>query len=528
MNKLSSTPAWQALTKHNAEFQSEESSLAKLFAADPEREQNLSIQLDGLLLDYSRNHVNNQTLQLLQQLAEQSELPAAIEAMFNGEPINNSEHRPALHVALREPTGQQSRPEVGATLQRMEEFVDAVYNGDWLGFSGKRITDVVNIGIGGSDLGPNMVTEALGQFNQGKLACHFVSNVDPAHIESVLENLHPDNTLFVIASKSFTTLETHQNANAARAWFLEKTGNESAIASHFTAISSNLDAVKKFGINENNIFPMWDWVGGRYSLWSAIGLPIALSIGMDNFRQLLAGAHAMDKHFRTAPLNQNMPVILGLLGIWYQCFMGGNSTAVVPYLQRLQQLPAYLQQLCMESLGKRVDKSGNALDVDTGDVIWGTAGTNGQHSYFQLLHQGTRLIPVDFIASANPSADGGNEQHAQLLANCLSQAMALMQGEANPDAPHKHFEGNKPSNTILLRELNPHNLGALLALYEHKVYVQSTIWGINAFDQWGVELGKKLSSQVFDAMRKDAGDFTQDRATARLISLIKQWQKNES
>jgi len=516
--------ARSALQKHSAEFKHKEFRLCDLFAGDTNRFEDFSAQHEGLLLDYSKNFLSSQTMPLLLELARQSQLPEKIAAMYRGDQINITEQRPALHVALRDPAAASKTPEVSATLERMEKLVGELHAGTWKGYSGKEITDVVNLGIGGSDLGPAMVCDALSPFATEKLNVHFVSNIDPSHLQNTLKDLEAETTLFVIASKSFSTLETLKNAEAAREWLLHQT-DASATPHHFVAITTNLDAATEFGIEEKNLYPLWDWVGGRFSLWSAIGLPIAIAIGMKGFRQLLAGANSMDEHFRTAAPEQNLPIILALLNFWYREYFDAHSTAVVPYSQRLNLLPSFLQQLCMESLGKSVDLEGNAVGYDTGDIIWGTAGTNGQHSYFQLLHQGSEFIPVDFIASANSDAQGSPEAHQHLLANCISQSLALMEGKLDADSPHKIVAGNKPSNTLLLEELSPYNLGMLLALYEHKVFALSVLWNINAFDQWGVELGKKLSTKVFAAMNDDAGGEKLDQSTCGLIRSVQQWQK---
>lgn len=522
MPSLTDLPAWQSLADHARRCQRPGFRLADLFQAEPDRFSRYSFELDGLLLDCSRHFIDQQTSDDLVQLAQQCQLDEAIAAMFRGDHINNTEDRPALHVALRQPAGVNQHPEVLETLQRMEDFVNAVHGGDWRGHSGKPITAVVNLGIGGSDLGPSMVSEALGCYSHGELQVRFVSNVDPLHFQRTVMDLDPDTTLFIVASKSFTTLETHQNAAAARRWFLAKGNNETAIARHFVAITTNLKAAAEFGIPEANLFPMWDWVGGRYSLWSAIGLPIALAVGMENFRQLLAGAYAMDEHFRQAPLAANMPVMMALLTVWYTGFFNAHSTAVVPYYQSLAQFPSYLQQLYMESLGKRVDRAGKPIQWNSGEVVWGTTGTNGQHSYFQLFHQGTEFIPVDFIAVAR-SAGGDSQAHQHLLANCLSQSLALMQGTPDESNPHKQVPGNRPSSTLLLAELDPYHLGMLIALYEHKVYVQSVIWDINAFDQWGVELGKRLSKTLFAALTDSEQQGALDGSARGLIDTIHDW-----
>lgn len=525
MSSLTDLPAWQALSDHATTFQQPDFRLGQLFSDAPDRFAQYSLELDGLLLDYSRHFVDSNTRDQLLALAEQRQLGAAIAAMFRGDHINNTEDRPALHVALRQPAGVNQHPEVLDTLQRMEDFVNAVHGGDWRGHTGKPITAVVNLGIGGSDLGPSMVSEALGRFANSKLVVRFVSNVDPVHFQRTVADLDPDSTLFIVASKSFTTLETHQNAAAARRWFLTNGNDETAISRHFVAITTNLSAAAEFGIPEANLFPMWDWVGGRYSLWSAIGLPIALALGMENFRQLLAGAHAMDEHFRQAPLADNMPVMMALLTIWYTGFFNAHSTAVVPYYQTLAQFPSYLQQLYMESLGKRVDKAGKPISWTSGEVVWGTTGTNGQHSYFQLFHQGTEFIPVDFIAVARSGVADNQQAHQHLLANCLSQSLALMQGTPDETDPHKQVPGNRPSSTLLLSDLDPYRLGLLIALYEHKVYVQSVIWGINAFDQWGVELGKRLSKTLFAALSDGEEKNTLDASAQGLINTIHNWNR---
>lgn len=513
-----------ALQKHSEEFRRREFRLSTLFDADSNRFQEYSLSHEGLLLDYSKNFINPETISLLLDLAEQSQLPAAVDAMFRGEEINTTEQRAALHVALRDPSTNTSTPEVSASLERIEKLVTEVHTGKWKGYSGKAITDVVNLGIGGSDLGPAMVCDALKPFSTPTLNVHFVSNIDPSHLQNTLKDLQAETTLFVVASKSFSTLETLKNAEAARDWLLQHS-DAAATAKHFIAVTTNLNAAIEFGIEEQNLYPLWDWVGGRFSLWSAIGLPIALAIGMDGFRQLLAGAHSMDEHFRTAEPKKNLPIILALLNFWYREYFDAHSTAVIPYNQHLNLLPSFLQQLCMESLGKSVDKQGTPIEHNTGDIIWGTAGTNGQHSYFQLLHQGTEFIPVDFIAAANSDTEGNGKAHQHLLANCFSQSMALMDGKLDLDSTHKVVAGNKPSNTLLLEELNPYNLGMLLALYEHKVYALSVLWNINAFDQWGVELGKKLSTRVFAAMSAETDQELLDGSTRGLIQKVQLWRK---
>jgi glucose-6-phosphate isomerase len=533
----SHTAEWQALLQSAAAVKGAPLRLKALFAQDADRFARFSCEAAGILLDYSKNLLTDEIRAQLLTLAHNAGVQDAIAAMFRGDVINNTEQRQVLHVALRSPKRATPQEQaVHATLDRMEAFVNEVATGTWLGFDGRPITDVVNIGIGGSDLGPAMVYEALAPFHLAQLRCHFVSNVDPVHLEQTLMRLDASTTLFVIASKTFTTLETMLNANAARAWLLQRGADEAALVKHFVAVSANVERAAAFGIDADNIFPMWDWVGGRYSLWSAIGLPVALGIGMTHFRTLLEGAHAMDEHFRAAPFAKNLPVILALLHVWYANFLCAESQVVLPYAQNLHLFPAFLQQLDMESLGKSVDRNGDRLGSPSGAIVWGSAGTNGQHSFHQLLHQGTHLIPADFIAVVQ-SATGNREQQRQLLANCFAQGQALMDGKtleqataelsaqglsddaADALAPHKVVPGNRPSNTLLLRKLTPATLGALVALYEHKVYVQSIVLGINAFDQWGVELGKALSSDVYSAIAapKDCTAF--DASTNALINL---------
>ena len=521
MNSPTQTSAWTRLATLSEDLQDEDFRISHLFDESANRFERFSLAHDSLLLDYSKNFLTDESLATLIDLARECHLPAAIEAMFGGEKINRSEDRAVLHVALRDP--DTPKQEVLDTLARMETLVEAINSGEWKGYSGKRIANVVNIGIGGSDLGPALVSDALSAFSSGSVDVHFVSNVDPVHLRNTLSSLNPETTLFIIASKSFTTLETHQNGKAARQWLLNSAQNEEAIARHFIAVTTNESAATEFGILGDKLLPLWDWVGGRYSLWSAIGLPIALAIGMDNFRALLAGAHAMDRHFQEADLEENMPVLMALVSVFYNGFFDCHSTAVVPYSQQLNRLPAYLQQLCMESLGKAVDIQGRQVATNSGEVIWGTPGTNGQHSYFQLLHQGTQFVPVDFIAFANAATVGDEEQHRHLLANCFAQSLALMNGHTVAHEPHKHVPGNRPSNTLLIEALNPYNLGSLIALYEHKVFVQSVIWNINAFDQWGVQLGKLLSGRLFDALSGEAPTQDFDASTRGLIDLARKW-----
>lgn len=539
MSKLvSQTAIWRSLEKHWQRISTQH--MRQVFEQEFDRFHRMSLSAAGLMLDYSKNRIDGYGLDLLMKLAESAHLPEWISRMFSGDRINVTEHRSVLHTALRNRGGRPVRvdgedlmPAVTAVLERMETFTDAVRNGDWRGFSGKQITDVVNIGIGGSDLGPMMAVESLSPYAHDRVKVHFVSNVDDAHIGWHMAHLAPETTLFIVSSKSFTTIDTIDNALTARAWLLEYFRDEAAVARHFVAVSTNHEAVEAFGIDVRNMFEFWEWVGGRYSMWSAIGLPIAMSIGMRNFYAMLDGAHAMDEHFRTASLQENLPVILGLLGIWYRNFAGASSHVVVPYAQDMRYFPAHLQQLDMESNGKRMSRDGRLLDYETGPVVWGTQGTNGQHAYFQLLHQGTSLVPVDFIIPMRGHYALG-EHHARLVANGFAQSAALMRGCTAAEAramleassldaeriveliPHKSFPGNRPSNTILLDQLTPERLGSLIALYEHKVFVQGVIWQVNSFDQWGVELGKQLSTTIMqDFADGDAGDH--DASTLGLI-----------
>ncbi len=538
-NTLSQGPEWQALQQSATVVKSAPLRLKALFAQDPERHAGFSCEAAGILLDYSKNLLTDTIRKQLVTLARKACMQHAITAMFRGDVINPTEQRQVLHVALRSPNRATPQEQaVHATLDRMEAFVNDVATGQWLGYDGRPIKDIVNIGIGGSDLGPAMVYQALAPFHLAHIRCHFVSNVDPVHLEQTLQHLDAGSTLFVIASKTFTTLETTLNAQAAREWVLHRAKDKAALRKHFVAVSANVEKAAAFGIDRDSIFPMWDWVGGRYSLWSAIGLPVALGVGMTNVRELLHGAHLMDEHFRTAPFEQNMPVLLALLTLWYLNFLGAESQVLLPYAQNLCLFPAFLQQLDMESLGKSVGRDGAALDGASGGIVWGSAGTNGQHSFHQLLHQGTHLIPADFIALAQ-SATGNREQHLQLLANCFAQSQALMDGktleqatlelrEAGMDAakaaalaPHKVVPGNRPSNTLLLQKLTPHTLGALTALYEHKVYAQSIVLGINAFDQWGVELGKVLSTCVYSELAAPHECTAFDASTNALINRVR-------
>lgn len=490
------------------------------FESDATRFANFSLQQDDLLVDFSKQRITGETLSLLLTLAQDAGLDAARQAMFEGQKINSTEHRAVLHTALRNPPdrpvlfdGRNVMPDIKAVLEQMRRFSEDLRGGEWRGYDGQAITDVVNIGIGGSDLGPQMVTQALTPYGQDGPRVHFVSNVDASHLMETLRPLKARTTLFIIASKTFTTQETMTNAGSAREWFLSSGATQTDIARHFVAVSTNAEAVEAFGIDPANMFVFWDWVGGRYSLWSAIGLPIALSIGMDAFEELLAGAHSMDQHFQQAPLRENIPVIMALLGIWNANFLGASSHAVLPYDQYLSRLPAYLQQADMESNGKSVTHAGTAVDYTTGPIIWGEPGTNGQHAFYQLIHQGRHLIPADFIVPLE-SHNSLGAHHKILLSNVFAQTEALMKGRNRDEAraemqaqglgsetierllPHRVFEGNKPSTTILFRKLTPHSLGRLIALYEHKIFVQGVIWDVNSFDQWGVELGKQLASRI--------------------------------
>jgi glucose-6-phosphate isomerase len=538
------SPAWRALAAQRQRIG--DASMRAAFERDPQRAQRLSLAAAGLFLDYSKHRLDAMTVSLLADLARERGVEAARAAMFAGERINGTEHRAVLHVALRDPDGvplavdgRDVRDDVRAVLARMGTFCDAVREGRWTGRTGKRITDVVNIGIGGSDLGPLMACEALKAFAHPRLRMHFVSNVDGAHLYHVLARCDPRTTLFVIASKTFTTLETLTNARSAREWFLAGGATQADVARHFVAVSTNTAKVTEFGIDPANMFGFWDWVGGRYSMWSAVGLPVMLSVGPDGFAELLAGARDMDAHFRDAPLDRNLPVLMALLGVWYRNFFGAASLAIAPYAQDLHRLPAYLQQLEMESNGKSVTREGAPVAADTCPVIWGEPGTNGQHAFFQLLHQGTDLIPVDFIlpvAATHPLPD-----HQRLLAaNCIAQSEALMRGKTEAEvraelraqglspaaidalAPHKVFAGNRPSSTILLPRLDARSLGALVALYEHKVFVQGVIWGVNPFDQWGVELGKQLATRIADELAGGPQDAAgHDGSTNALIARLR-------
>jgi len=535
-------PEWQSLERHYEDLKL--LSMREQFVLDSGRFKRFSMQCSGLLLDYSKNRITADTMKKLVALADVVDIKGWAERMFSGEEINHTEGRAVLHTALRNRSntpvivdGEDVMPLINAVLVQMSQFCAKVHNGEWLGFSGKKITDIVNIGIGGSDLGPAMICDALEPYAVEGMSVHFVSNVDGTDLSTTLEKLNPATTLFVVASKTFTTQETLTNANSAREWFLEQ-GTQADVAKHFVAVSTNAKAVAEFGIDTANMFEIWDWVGGRYSLWSAIGLPIALYAGMDNFERLLDGAHEMDNHFRNQPLAENMPVIMALLGVWYINFHGAQTQAIVPYDHSLVRFPNHLQQVDMESNGKKVNNEGQRVSYKTGPVIWGTPGTNGQHAYFQLIHQGTQLIPVDFILPVNSHYPDCDHQSI-LLANGLAQSEALMKGKtaeevraelvqegyqgAELDAllPHKVFSGNRPNNVLLFPKLTPEMLGKLVALYEHKVFVQGIIWNINPFDQWGVELGKQLAKVILPDLKSEGAIGLHDSSTTSLIELIR-------
>jgi len=539
MALVTTSPAWQALAEHWKQMS--QVHMRDLFADDPGRAARMTRDAAGLHLDYSKHIATDRTLELLFDLARAVDLEHWRERMFTGEHINSTEDRAVLHVALRNRTdvrmpvdGADVMPEVDAVLARISDFSRRVRDGEWKGYTGKLITDVVNIGIGGSNLGPKMVCHALTPYQSKTPRPHFVSNVDGSHLMETVKGLDPATTLFIVASKTFTTQETMTNAQSARQWLTAALGTEAAVRNHFVAVSTNAEQVTEFGIDTDNMFGFWDWVGGRYSLWSAIGLPIALAIGYDGFAGLLAGAHDMDTHFRSAPLEENLPVIMGLLGVWYIDFAGAKSHAILPYDQYLEHFPAYLQQGDMESNGKHVTRDGVRVDYATGPVVWGQPGTDGQHAFYQLIHQGTELIPSDFIApirSHNPVGD----HHAKLLANCFAQTEALMRGrtleearaamldaglsaaEADRLAPHRQFDGNRPTNTILMDKVTPRALGALIALYEHKIFTQGIVWGINSFDQWGVELGKQLAGVILGELKQGKVSAEHDASTAGLL-----------
>jgi glucose-6-phosphate isomerase len=543
MTKLKELPAWQALALHREEIG--ERHMRDLFAEDPQRFDRFSLRFGDILFDYSKNRVTGETMRLLLDLAREVKLGEWIEAMFTGQKINTTENRAVLHVALRnrsnEPItvdGQDVMPEVNRVLAKMRTFSEKVRSGEWKGYTGKPITDVVNIGIGGSDLGPKMVCEALKPYSRPDLRAHFVSNVDSTDLVETLKKVDPETVLFLVASKTFTTQETMANALSARKWFLDAAKDESAVARHFAAMSTNTEAVRKFGIDPQNMFEFWDWVGGRYSLWSAIGLSIAINLGMDNFEALLTGAHKVDQYFRTTPFEQNIPVIMALLGIWYNNFFDAQSQAILPYDQYLVYFPSYFQQGDMESNGKSVTRQGEWVDYSTGPVIWGQPGTNGQHAFYQLIHQGTKLIPCDFLAAAisqNPLGD----HHPILISNYLAQTEALMRGKTPEEAraelmkdgvsgetldllvPAKTFPGNRPTNSFLYPKLTPETLGSLIALYEHKIFTQGVIWNVNSYDQWGVELGKQLAKAILPELKGERDTLNHDSSTNGLISYYK-------
>lgn len=542
---FTSTQSYKYLTDHYIDIVSK--SLKELFETDSQRFEKFSLQFEDILLDYSKNRIDDETLALLTQLARECGVNKAIEAMFSGERINVTEDRPVLHIALRNRSntpilvdGKDVMSDVNGVLAHMKEFSDAIISGSWKGYTGKPITDVVNIGIGGSDLGPVMVTEALKAY-KNHLNLHFVSNVDGTHIVETLKGVDPETTLFLIASKTFTTQETMGNAHSARDWFIKNGGKDEDVAKHFAALSTNAEGVGKFGIDTKNMFEFWDWVGGRYSLWSAIGLSISLSIGFDNFVELLDGAHAMDNHFKEAPLEQNLPAILALIGIWHNNFFEAETEAILPYDQYMHRFAAYFQQGDMESNGKHVDRNGKHVEYQTGPVIWGEPGTNGQHAFYQLIHQGTKLIPGDFIAPAQSHNPLG-EHHNMLLSNFFAQTEALMNGKSEEEviaelkkagkndeeikkiAPFKVFEGNRPTNSILVKKITPYTLGSLIAMYEHKIFVQGIIWNIYSFDQWGVELGKQLAGKILPELKGNENITSHDSSTNGLINQYKAWR----
>ncbi|RZK49467.1 MAG: glucose-6-phosphate isomerase [Pedobacter sp.] len=539
------TEAYRYLTDHFISIN--QRNLKQLFEEDPKRFEKYAFLLEDILVDFSKNRMDDTTLALLVQLAKECQLEEAIQAMYRGDKINQTEDRPVLHIALRNQSntpiyvdGKDVMPQVNEVLSKMEAFSQRILGGEWKGFSGKAITDIVNIGIGGSDLGPVMVTEALKAYKT-QLNLHFVSNIDGTHIAEVLKQVNPETTLFLIASKTFTTQETMTNAHTARTWLLEKGAAESDIAKHFVALSTNAKEVGAFGIDTANMFEFWDWVGGRYSLWSSIGLSICLGIGYENFKALLGGAHTVDNHFEKTPFEENIPVIMALLGIWYINFYNAESQAILPYDQYLHRFAAYFQQGDMESNGKQIDRNGQEVDYETGPIIWGEPGTNGQHAFYQLIHQGTRIIPCDFIApvqSLNPLG----EHHNILLSNFFAQTEALMNGKTEEEvsaelkavgkseseiaklSPYKVFEGNRPSNSILVKKITPYTLGSLIALYEHKIFVQGIIWNIFSFDQWGVELGKQLAQKIQAELKDDVPVDHHDSSTNGLINQYKAWR----
>ncbi|MBP7787277.1 MAG: glucose-6-phosphate isomerase [Longilinea sp.] len=549
MTRLTHLPSWQKLSRHYQDIS--QLHMRDLFDQDPRRFERFSVKLGEILFDYSKNRITVETVPLLMELAREAGLDEFIRAMFSGEKINNTEERAVLHVALRNRSntpvivdGQDVMPEVNRVLAKMRAFSEAVRSGEWKGYSGEVITDVVNIGIGGSDLGPKMVCEALKPYAHPGLSVHFVSNVDGTDLVETLKRLNPKTTLFLVASKTFTTQETMTNAHSARAWLLKTAHGEAAVAHHFVAMSTNTDAVTRFGIDPRNMFEFWDWVGGRYSLWSAIGLSIAILLGMDRFEELLDGAHQADVHFRTAPLEQNIPVLMAMLGVWYNNFFGASSHAILPYDQYLVHFPSYFQQGDMESNGKGVTRQGEPVDYPTGPVIWGQPGTNGQHAFYQLIHQGTRLIPCDFLAAANSQNPLG-DHHPILLSNYLAQTEALMRGKTAEEARAeleqqgymgdrlntliraKTFPGNRPTNSFLYPRLTPGVLGALIAFYEHKIFTQGVIWDVNSFDQMGVELGKQLARRILPELMDASLITSHDSSTNGLMNTIKEYQQKQ-
>jgi glucose-6-phosphate isomerase len=547
MATLTQYPVWQQLCQHQQSIAS--THMRDLFAKDPNRFNKFNLQFADILLDYSKHRIDDNTLPLLFQMAREANIENWRDRMFSGEKINITEDRAVLHTALRNRAntpvlvdGKDVMPEVNAVLAHMRQFSESVRSGNWLGYTGRRITDIVNIGIGGSDLGPVMVCDALTPYASPDLKVHFVSNIDGAHLMRALNKCNPETTLVIVASKTFTTQETMTNAHSARKWFLEKAKDEAHIAKHFVALSTNAKAVAEFGIDIANMFAFWDWVGGRYSLWSAIGLSIALYVGMDHFEALLTGGFEMDEHFKTAPLEQNMPVIMALIGVWYNNFFHVDSQAILPYDQGMARFPAYLQQADMESNGKFIDRSGDRVQYKTGPVIWGEAGTNGQHAFYQLIHQGTQIVPCDFLMPVHSHykvGTNGNTHHKILLANFLAQTQSLMLGKTKEQAraelekqgldnasleallPHKVFEGNRPTTSIMFDKLTPNTLGKLIALYEHKIFVQGIIWDINSYDQWGVEYGKQIAQQILPQLISDEVVSNYDSSTNGLINYTK-------
>ena len=547
MTTLTQHPVWQTLCQHQQKMVTVH--MRDLFANDPKRFENYTLKFGDILFDYSKHRMNDETLPLLMQLAREAKIENWRDRMFSGEKINITENRAVLHTALRNRSntpvlvdGKDVMPEVNAVLKQMRSFSEKVRNGEWKGYTGKRITDIVNIGIGGSDLGPVMVCDALKPYASPDLNIHFVSNIDGAHLMRALEKCNAETTLFIVASKTFTTQETMTNATSARTWFLESAKDNAHVAKHFVALSTNAKAVEEFGIDINNMFAFWDWVGGRYSLWSAIGLSIALYVGMDNFEALLTGAHEMDNHFKTAPLEQNMPVIMALIGIWYNNFFHVDTNAILPYDQGMARFAAYLQQADMESNGKFICRDGSRVKYKTGPVIWGEAGTNGQHAFYQLIHQGTQTVPADFLMPVHSHyaiGKHGYAHHKILLANFFAQTQALMLGKTKEQAraeleqqglsgealekilPHKVFEGNRPTTTIMFDTLTPNTLGKLIALYEHKIFVQGIIWDINSFDQWGVEYGKQIAQEILPLLTNDQAITHFDSSTNGLINYTK-------